>query len=105
MEAINDIYKLLLFLWAHPLAFFSGVTTFIISCWSGLIDGLSSKRTVINALVCVLFTFALMGTVSREGHHQYWLPLIGVITGIIGAERLRDVILNIWVILKKRYLP
>lgn len=105
MGIMNDLNIILSFLLAHPLGFFSSVTTFIISCWSGYIDGLPPKRVLINSLVCVIFTFALMGAINREGHHQYWLPLVGVIMGVIGVERFRDVILSIWKILKKRYIP
>lgn len=103
MEAIHGIYTIFHFLWIHPLAFFSGLSTFAISCWSGAIEGLPPGRTFVNSIICVFCTLAFLAAFNEEGHHQLFLPLIGIVVGFVGAERMRNAVLNTWRLRSKRY--
>jgi hypothetical protein len=103
MEAFHCIYTIFHFLWIHPLAFFSGLSTFAISCWSGGIEGLPPGRTFVNSIISVFCTLAFLAAFNQEGHHQLFLPLIGMVVGFIGAERMRNAVLNTWLLHRRRY--
>jgi lambda family phage holin len=80
----------------HPLGFFTGLSAFIVSCWSGLAEGRRGFPLLVGGLVCVLTTLAVVAAMRSSGLHASWMPIVGIFVGFVGADRIRDAILSAW---------
>jgi|SRR5471030_1214075 len=103
-EYLSISMHFLQWLMGHPLAFFTGLSAFFISLWSGLQDGLKKSKAFLDACACVLITLAVVAVMKFGGMHSSWMPLIGVLVGFIGALRIREAILGAWETRKNKIL-
>lgn len=95
-EWLLHLWQLGQWLLDHPLGFFTGLSAFVVSCWSGLAEGRRGSRLLTGGIVCVLITLAVVGAMRSSGLHAAWMPIIGILVGFIGADRIRDAILSAW---------
>lgn len=91
---MSYLASLILFLVAHPLATFCGISAFIVSCWSGYIEQASPGNILISSLVCVVSALAFLDVLIHGSHYHLFFPLIGIITGFIGPYKIRAIIVG-----------
>ncbi|EEO9371570.1 phage holin family protein [Salmonella bongori] len=90
--------------WAlgHPHASWGGITAFTFGLWSSLKDGNGWLSSLFLSFLAVLITLILLEIMKITGFHEDWMPGVGMIIGVVGADRIRMAILGAWEIRKNK---
>lgn len=89
----------------HVIAVFSALSSFFVSLWANRSDGRSIRESILHSIICVFITLAIIAILKMSGTHNSWMPGIGVVIGLIGAERIRSAVLGAWEHRKKIVPP
>lgn len=84
--------------WAqnHPYYSWGTLSAFFVSLWTSLSDGRGWIHSIFGAVLAVLITLSLLAVMKLAGWHEEWMPLIGMLVGFVGADRIRSAILGAW---------
>jgi lambda family phage holin len=84
--------------WAftHPYAVWGSLSAFLVSLWASLRDGYGWLHSLFGAVLAIIITLSLLALMRLAGWHEEWMPIVGMIVGFIGADRIRVAVLNAW---------
>ncbi|WP_336284193.1 phage holin family protein [Citrobacter arsenatis] len=84
--------------WAlgHPYASWGSCSAFLVALWSSLKDGLGWIHSLFGAALAVLITLSVLAMMRKTGLHDEWMPLVGLVVGFVGADRIRAAVLGAW---------
>lgn len=90
--------------WAteHPYISWGGGTAFLAAFWSSLKDGRGWCSSLFGGVLAVLFTLSILAVMQKTGLHEAWMPLVGLLIGCVGADRIRAAIIGAWDTRKNR---
>lgn len=90
--------------WAlnHPYASWGSFTAFVAALWSSLKDGRGWCSSLFGGALAVLITLGVLAIMRKTGLHEEWMPLVGLMVGFVGADRIRAAVLDAWNVRKKR---
>lgn len=84
------------FQWAtsHPIFSWGVLTTFTAAMWSAWREGKGKAESFFSAIVATVFALSLLGVMHLAGLHENYIPIIGMIVGFYGADRIRSSIIE-----------
>lgn len=84
--------------WAlgHPYLSWGGGTAFLAALWSSLRDGRGWCSSIFGSVLAALITLSLLAVMRKTGLHEEWMPLVGLLVGCVGADRIRAAVLAAW---------
>lgn len=84
--------------WAigHPYASWGGGSAFLAALWSTLKDGKGWCASFFASFLAVVITLSILAVMRKTGLHEEWMPLVGMLVGFVGADRIRSAILGAW---------
>lgn len=84
--------------WAlnHPYASWGSFTAFLAALWSSLKDGRGWCLSLFGASLAVIITLSALAVMRKTGLHEEWMPIVGLIVGFVGADRIRAAVLGAW---------
>lgn len=80
----------------HPYASWGGSTAFLAALWSSLKDGKGWCSSLFAAVLAIVITLSVLAVMHKTGLHEEWMPLVGMIVGFVGADRIRSAVLGAW---------
>lgn len=80
----------------HPYVSWGGGTAFATALWSSLKDGRGWASSLFGAALAVLITLSVLAVMRKTGLHEEWMPLVGLVVGFVGADRIRAAVLGAW---------
>lgn len=81
---------------AYPYATWGGSTAFLAALWSAAKDGKGWCASLFAAVLAVVITLSVLAVMRKTGLHEEWMPLVGMIVGFVGADRIRTAVLGAW---------
>lgn len=81
---------------AYPYATWGGSTAFLAALWSAAKDGKGWCASLFAAILAVVITLSVLAVMRKTGLHEEWMPLVGMLVGFVGADRIRTVVLGAW---------
>lgn len=93
---IGMIYKAWMWLIAHPLGFWTGVSAFLVALWSTLKDGAGWVESIAVSIISVVVALGLVAVMRSSGMNEDWMPIIGMMVSFIGVDRIRFAIRSAW---------
>ncbi|WP_343529292.1 phage holin family protein [Yokenella regensburgei] len=88
----------------YPYVAWGGITAFFFALWSSLRDGKGWLFSIFAAVLGAVMAISIIVGLKEAGVHTKWLPVVGMIVGFIGADRIRATLLGMWEIRKKRFM-
>ena len=84
--------------WAigHPYAAWGSCTAFLAALWSSLKDGRGWCASLFGGFLAILITLSTLAVMKKTGLHEEWMPLVGLLVGFVGADRIRAAVLGAW---------
>lgn len=80
----------------HPYATWGGLSAFAMSLWASLKDGAGWLHSIGAGILAVLITLGVLAVMKKTGLHEEWMPLVGMLVGFIGADRIRAAVIGAW---------
>lgn len=90
--------------WAvgHAYATWGSITAFLAALWSSLKDGRGWVSSLFGGVLAVLITLSVLAVMRKSGLHEEWMPLVGLVVGFVGADRIRAAVLDAWELRKNK---
>ncbi|HDR2353291.1 TPA: phage holin family protein [Enterobacter roggenkampii] len=80
----------------HPYATWGSFTAFLAALWSSLKDGKGWAASIFAGLLAIAITLSVLAVMRKTGLHEEWMPIVGMLVGFIGADRIRAAVLGAW---------
>jgi divalent metal cation (Fe/Co/Zn/Cd) transporter len=93
MGWLNEI---IMFIFKHPIAFFTGIASLITSIWVSYYNNFPKTRMTLDAVLSVFISLAIIAIMLNDSYHLHWLPIVGIVIGFIGPERICNSIIGAW---------
>jgi hypothetical protein len=55
-----------------------------------------------GGVLAVLITLSVLAVMRKSGLHEEWMPLVGLVVGFVGADRIRAAVLDAWELRKNK---
>ncbi|SAF46381.1 phage holin family protein [Enterobacter kobei] len=81
---------------SHPYATWGSITAFCAALWSALKDGAGWAASIFAAFLAIGITLSILAVMRKTGLHEEWMPIVGMLVGFIGADRIRAAVLGAW---------
>lgn len=81
---------------SHPYATWGSVTAFFAALWSALKDGAGWAASIFAAFLAIAITLSILAVMRKTGLHEEWMPIVGMLVGFVGADRIRAAVLGAW---------
>ncbi|SUW63281.1 phage holin, lambda family [Buttiauxella agrestis] len=81
---------------SHPYASWGSLTAFLAALWSALKDGKGWCASTFAGVLAIAITLSVLAVMRKTGLHEEWMPLVGMLVGFIGADRIRAAVVGAW---------
>ncbi|ELD3428712.1 MULTISPECIES: phage holin family protein [Enterobacter] len=88
---------------SHPYATWGSITAFFAALWSALKDGAGWSASIFAAFLAIAITLSILAVMRKTGLHEEWMPIVGMLVGFVGADRIRAAVLGAWDSHKNRF--
>lgn len=79
----------------YPYISWVGGTAFLVAYWTGMKDKHSWRASFFGGILSTIIAVSVLAVVQKIGLNTEWIPVIGLLVGFIGADRIRVLILLI----------
>ncbi|MNB60001.1 hypothetical protein D3C81_31950 [compost metagenome] len=90
------LYRAWLWVVAHPLGSWGAISAFVVSVWSDLGDGHRWIESIATGFVAVFVSLGLIAVMHKSGMHEEWMPVVGMLVGIVGVDRIKTAVRGAW---------
>lgn len=106
MSMLSDsiIIKIVEEIYEHRVGYFTLLTSSVLSLWSSYMDNQKIIRALFNAFANSLIALSIGAFLQVGGIHNDWLPIVGALVSLIGVERIRETVINLWDIKKNNII-
>lgn len=87
---------------SYPYLSWGSATAFLAATWSGLTDKHGWCSSLFGALLATIITLSILAVMKKTGLHDEWMPVVGLVVGFVGADRIRSAVLGGWATWKER---
>lgn len=85
----------------HPYGVWGSITAFFTAIWSSLSDKHGWASSLFGGVLAAIITLSILAVMKKTGLHEEWMPVVGLVVGFVGADRIRAAILGAWESRKK----
>lgn len=73
-----------------------GFSAFMVSVWSDMGDGHGWFDSIATGFVATALALSVISGMQTEGMHQAWMPVVGMVIGFIGIDRVKRAFRSAW---------
>jgi lambda family phage holin len=80
----------------HPYGSWGVITAFLTALWSGFKDKHGWLSSIFGGVLATIITLSILAVMKKTGLHEEWMPIVGLLVGFVGADRIRAAVLGAW---------